>query len=320
MRFFLYYFLLLLFFFFIWVGIVYFQTSNPTNMSNWVTKVYKKKSDYAKSIKEKKLIVVAGSNTLFGFDSAKFSNTFNIPVVNYGVNAGVFLPYILYKAKSVINDNDIVLLPLEYPMYNYNGIPNEQMIDIIFSRDFNLFFELTLKEEFLMLWNITFNRLIKGYTDKSNINDFKGLYGEHNINKYGDQINTDEKYKNEDMIKQLNRYNANKYENNFNENNLAWDYLTDFVQWCKKKSVKVIFMPSTMMYFDNYKNDLKNKEFYTNLPKFIQNKKWNFVGNPYDYMYDKKYYFNTDFHLTKEGKELRTNQMIKDLKNKFKGL
>lgn len=317
MRFFFYYFSLLILFFFLWVLLVYFQTSNPTNMSKWVNDVYEKKSAYAKSIDGKKIIVVAGSNTLFGLDSKKISNAFNIPVVNYGVNAGVFLPYILYKAKSIINNNDIVLLPLEYPMYNYNGIPNEQMIDTIFSRDFDAFFELTLKEEFLMLWNITFNRLLKGYTDKNNIQNFKGLYGAHNINKYGDQINTDDKYKNENMKKVINQYNANKYANNFNKNALAWDYLSDFMQWCKRKNVKVIFMPSTMMYFDDYKNDLKNKEFYINLPKFIQNKKWIFIGNTYDYMYDKKYYFNTDFHLTKEGKNLRTNQMIKDLKNKL---
>jgi hypothetical protein len=76
-------------------------------------------------------------------------------------------------------------------------------------------------------------------------------------------------------------------------------------------------MPSTMMYFEAYKQDLEEIRFYETLPLEIEKRGWIFVGNPYDYMYDKKYYFNTDFHLTSEGKEIRTNQIVKDLKNKL---
>jgi hypothetical protein len=286
-------------------------------MSQWIYDVYTKKTNYAKSINEKKVVIVAGSNTLFGLDSQKIAKEYNIPVVNYGVNAGLLLPYILYKSKEVINPNDIVILPLEYPMYNYDGEPNEQMIDYIFSRDFNAFFYLTFKEQFLMIWNITFNRLVNGYTDKNKPHHNTGFYGAHNTNIYGEQIKTEEKYKNKNIQKELNNHKANSYGKDFNKKNLSWNYLADFVNWCEKKKVKVIFMPSTMMYFEAYKQDLEEKRFYETLPLEIEKRGWIFVGNPYDYMYDKKYYFNTDFHLTSEGKEIRTNQIVKDLKNKL---
>lgn len=313
MNFFAKFFLTLSLLFFAYITLVFAQTSRPTAMSQWVYDVYEKKTAAAQAIKEPKILIVAGSNALFGIDSKMLQNHFGKKVLNYGVNAGVMLPYTLHKAKEVIKPHDIVLLPLEYHMYTYDGIPNEQMIDYIFSRDFQAFDTLTPKEQFLMLWNITPKRLYEGYKATGGTKVTQGLYGSHNINEFGDQLGATQAAKSDAIAAELAAHKPNDYGAHYTKDLLMWDYLEQFVSWCKTQNVRVIFTPPTMLYFDEYKTDPKEKHFYQNIAHDIRKKGWQFLGNPYDYMYTKEHYFNTDFHLTNEARHIRTKRLVDDL-------
>jgi len=149
--------------------------------SQWIYDVYKKKESIAKGIKSRKILIVAGSNALFDIDSQMLSKYFKLPVINYGVNAGIELPLILYLAKRVINKSDVVLLPLEYPIYSYNGKAGFQMIDYLLAREPSFFWELTLEEQFYILWHISLKRVLDGYFYKGDKSTLSGVYGVHNI-------------------------------------------------------------------------------------------------------------------------------------------
>ena len=198
-------------------------------------------------------------------------------------------------------------------MYNYDGIPNSQMIDYIFARDKKAFYQLSLLEQFYMSWNITLERLYEGYKAKKSEAIKVGLYGAHNVDENGDQIGASLKTKSKAIAAELDALVANKYGEKFDENSLGFEYLKGFVNWCEAKGVRCIFMPSTLMYFETYKSEKKERWFYENLADVVRSKGWEFVGEPYVYMYDKKFYFNTDFHLVAEAREVRTKQMVKDL-------
>jgi len=303
----------------LWLGLVWGQTGNSSKMSQWVYDVYGKKTAIAKKIDGEKIVIVSGSNALFGVDSKMLERAFEKPVVNYGVNAGVLLPYTLYKAKEVINKGDVVLLPLEYPMYNYDGVANSQMIDYIFARDIEAFNTLSLYEQFGMVWSVEFKRILDGYSGYVNKPIKRGLYGAHNVDGHGDQRKTSLKYKTKGIKKELDSLVANSYGADFDADSLGFTYLEEFVTWCERKGAICIFMPSTLMWFDSYKSVASERWFYENIADVVRSKGWKFVGVPYEYMYDKKFYFNTDFHLTNKGREMRTKKMIKDLE-KFSDL
>lgn len=294
-----------------WCFIVFGQSGNPTAGSQWIYDVYTKKVEIAKSIREKKMLIVSGSNALFGIDSGMIERELGIRVVNFGVNAGVMLPYTLYKAKEVIDWGDVVLMPLEYPMYSYDGVPNSQMIDYIFSRDIDAFFALTLKEQFYMLWSITFDRVYDGYFYQGGSKVTSGLYRVGNIDEHGDQINTAVRYRSTDMIRERDGIKAKRYGHEYNKRALGWEYLEEFVSWCEKREVKVIFMPSTIMRDKSYYGDEQERWFYKNIDNEIRNRGWRYVGKPYDYMYDRELYLNTPFHLVERGKEMRTKRILK---------
>ena len=317
MKFFIYFLLFMFLSFLVWVGVVFGQVGNPTKTSQWIFDAYEKKYEIAKSIKKRKIIVVAGSNALFGVDSKMLRRAFGMPVVNYGVNAGIELPLTLFLAKRVINKGDIIISPLEYPMYSYDGTAGVQMIDYILSREISLFWRLSLYEQFYILWHVSMKRVWDGYFNQSKTKVTKGLYGAHHIDENGDQINTQVKYRSAWMFGEvINNYakKPEKYGEEFDKGAMGWGYLDNFVQWCKKRDVSIVFIPSTLLKDKSYFNDEKEKWFYENISKEVRDRGWDFVGNPYSFMYDKSLYFNTNFHLIEKAKDIRTKQIIEDLK------
>jgi hypothetical protein len=314
MRFIFIYFISIIVSILIWFGIVYFQIGNHTNSSQWVADVYHFKDNI--KISKPKIVIVAGSNGLFGIDSKMIKEAFGYEVLNDCVNAGVELPSILYHAKRVIKKGDIVIMPLEYPLYSYNGEAGEQMIDYIYAREPKVLDDLGFLERFWIFWHIGYDRLYRGYFDRDDIKNLAGVYGVHNVDKNGDQIKTEIKYKTKQMRAELEIADKNpeSYGEKYIDNSLGWEDLQEFVQWAKDRDVRVVFVPSTLMDNQYYHNSKKESWFYRNISKIVEDKGFNYVGEPYDYMYPKSLYFNTNFHLINQGREIRTKKLIEDLR------
>jgi len=307
-------------FFLGWALLVFGQFDKPTHMSQWIYDAYGKKQNIAKDIKDKKILIVAGSNALFGIDSKILASAFGMRVLNYGVNAGIELPYTLHVAKRVINRGDIVVMPLEYGMYSYDGTAGEQMIDYIFAREGSFFWELSFYEQLYMLWHVDLKRIWAGYLSKGSYPIHTGLYGAHHIDENGDQINTALRYRKPYMDSGIRKHTLKpeKYGKFFDRNSLGWKYIASFVKWCKRRDVKVVFMPSTLMKHESYFKYPKEKWLYENIDNEVKDRGWLYVGKPYLYMYDKSNYFDTNFHLIDKARTTRTFQMVEDLKKVMK--
>ena len=72
-------------------------------------------------------------------------------------------------------------------------------------------------------------------------------------------------------------------------------------------------MPSVLMKHNSYYKRPIEYKFYKNIGAIVRNRGWNYIGDPFDYMYDSSYHFNTNFHLTDEGRILNTDNIIYDL-------
>ncbi len=299
----------------VWGLMILGQVGKPTKSSQWVWDVSKKKEHYAATLQSKKLVLVSGSNALFGVDSVMLSKAFGYPVVNDAVNAGIGLPSILMQGQRIIRENDIVILPLEYPLYSYDGKPGIQMIDYLYARAPWMLKKLTWSEQLWLFWHVSFKRLLAGYGDGEESPVTQGLYGAHHINIYGDQINTEKSSQSEAMKEEIKRHQEHPetYSDSFDTQALGWEYLTSFVTWCEARNVTVIFMPSTLMYHPSYKDDKKERAFYENIVHEVKRRGWNYAGIPSAYMYGAEAYLNTNFHLNDEGRKRRTLQMIKEL-------
>ncbi len=300
----------------LWSLVVWGQVGNPTKGSQWIAEAYKHKEKYAKSIETPKIVIVAGSNGLFGIDSGMLGKAFNMPVVNMCVNAGIDLPPILEHGKRVIKEGDTVLLPLEYPLYSYNGEPIVQMIDYLYAREPRMLDTISYQEQFWILWHLSIKRLYAGYMDGKDTPISKGVYGVHNIDFRGDQLLIDSRLQQDAMRRELANQKPETYGIGYKKDALGWEYLEQFVQWCRARDVQVVFMPSTLMDDPFYHNDPKEKSYYKSIANRVREQGWIYVGDPYSYMYAPSLYFNTNFHLNSQGRKIRTQQMIEELGKK----
>ncbi|MDD4505230.1 MAG: hypothetical protein PHE60_02515 [Sulfurospirillaceae bacterium] len=298
-----------------WLFLLISQISRPTLSSQWIADAYEHKTKLAQKIQGQKILIVAGSSSLFGLDSKALEQAYQIPVVNFSVNAGLLLPFVLLKSQEVLKKGDIVIMPLEYHFYTYDGIPNVQMIDQIFSREPSFFWKLSLKEQWHMLRLTSITQLYKGFLAKGGQKTMIGPYGYANLDDHGDQTHTSKEeaiqwaYDWEALKKELPRHYGQDAHNKE-----GWRWLKDYAQWAKEEGIHLIITPPTMMFDPFYKNDPVEKAFYEGLKVKVESLGISFVGDPYTYMYEREVYFNTDYHLTDIGRTIWTQALIKDLK------
>jgi len=295
----------------VWIALILGQVGNPTITSRWVYDAYQKKESLIRENNRSKIIIVAGSNAMFGIDSKMLEKRYGKDVVNFGVNAGLFLPYILYRAKKVLKRGDIAILPLEYSMYVYDGEPNEQMIGYTYSFDPSFFWSLSLKEKFLLIWKTPLKRVIEGYMKTGTKPINYGLYGAHRLDNNGDEINSSIS----DMTKAERDAIANIKPTLYAKESkgksiVSWRYLKRFDRWAKDNGICTIYTPPVFMNQKIYHSDKDEINFYKSLPKIAKANGLNFIGNPYDFMYPKSWFFNTDYHLNAEARERHTKKLI----------
>ena len=71
-------------------------------------------------------------------------------------------------------------------------------------------------------------------------------------------------------------------------------------------------MPPNYMFFDAYHGPA-HRQFFLGIKSFFAGNDVRYIGDPYDYMFDNAYYFDTVYHLDSLGVEKRTEQIVKDI-------
>jgi hypothetical protein len=64
-----------------------------------------------------RVLLVGGSSWAFGVNSAALERSLERPVVNLGLNGGLGLGYLLAQGAEAVRPGDLVLLSLEYPLF-----------------------------------------------------------------------------------------------------------------------------------------------------------------------------------------------------------
>ena len=309
----------------LWVAIFYMALGNPVSKSRWIADVYQLKEQAAFAVTGEKVVLVSGSNIVFGLDSQKLAKSWNLPVINFGVHGGVGVAYILERSKRVLKTGDIAILPLEYNFYQDAGIISETLITHTFSDDLGYFQSLSLVDKARFIAKTRFKILKKGlkasFRDDADghgknlvDNSRMGEYRVENMNAYGDQINLEpEKIssKDRDKIKKIKAPKPLKMRNSV-PSDYSRSVIRNYISWAKENGVCLVFMPPNYMYFDGYKESVY-RQFFLKIKSFIAGNGIPYIGDPYDYMYDRSYYFGTIYHLDSLGVEKRTEQVLADI-------
>lgn len=292
-----------------WLVLVLGQTGQATPSVQWVRQAYSFKNAQAQALTEPKLVVVAGSNALFGIDSGMLEAAYGRPVVNQGVNAGLGLPYILEQGQRVLKAGDVALLPLEYPLFNYDFETNGVMVDYYFAEPGRVQAQ-PWRLQLALFRDISLARVLEGYRGVPA--DFRvgGLYGVQNMDARGDQLRSEAGLRSAAMLAMLQGLPPSLYGGDFSAANEAWQLLVRFNRWAQAQGVCAIFVPATMLLHPRYVEDAQEARFYRRLPEQARAVGLRYLGQPYDFMYSPEQYFDTNYHLVAQARTAHTQRLI----------
>ncbi|PWG04158.1 hypothetical protein [Polaribacter aquimarinus] len=283
-------------------------TTSPEvkNPSNYLSAIIDK-HNIAKNIKTPKVIFSGGSNTAFGIDSEMLSNNFKIPIINLGLHGGLGLAFILEETKSILKQGDIVILSIEYFLEREGEYDLKEKTsnfyppaNKFYSHNYFIDFKNYLKKT-----EKSFKRLINKEENNTNKNSdsILKIYRRDGFNNYGDLIS----HLNKPKLKNLKSQMVFEYK--------YWEgieLINKFSSYARSKDVKVYFTYPAYAESEYKKNLLA----ISKLEKDIRNNlNIEILNTPKDFTFPDNNFFDSVFHLNKEGRRKRTNKFISLIRN-----
>ena len=297
----------------------------PVPAEYWVAEMITIKKELVKNYAGKnKIIIAGGSSTLFGIDAEYASRLLDMPVINFGLHAGLRLEKILQEVSTVVERGDLLILPLEPPYY-YNTELNSWHVTNIIGWDHAAWKEMSYPEKFefvslvspTLFGQMFISEVLKKIYPARISDRLRSLdkslilakfhartlpsvfgYSAYNLNSHGDMQRTEgSKFKGQGFnICKLNHI-CDKTVNN----------LMDFVDSMEKKGVRVYFSNTPYIASGVDKNEVRKSELsfqkeFSSIGCFIDKRE--------DLVFDRKYFFNTSLHLNAEGRAIRTDLLI----------
>lgn len=293
------------------------------NSEIWLKPLYTVKDFInSKPTTKQRLLIISGSNSLFGFDGALIDSQTRFKPINYGSHAALPINFQIDKIIDQVKEGDIIFMPLEFNYYTRNE-PNEDYWYI----------------QNMLTWNknytkyITTKNTILAYIKNNPMIMFKNFFKSfiRPVDMPTNPIATmQEKWQNPQKFEgyeytSLNQYGdfctqvGNLYTNNekylFPNLKLSPFFLSEYArltEFAKNKNIKVFLTyPVTLENPDFSLNDPKTFAKIDNLKAQLKAHNIEIYGDFRDFHFERKYFFDTAYHLNSEGAILRTQAFIK---------
>lgn len=282
-----------------------------------------KKSDYMSAVIDKhhrlaslgsrRILLVGGSNVAFGVNSKRIQDTLKIPVVNLALHAGLGLDFTLNEAAQVSRKGDIIILSPEY----YSGEADPALRAKITEAfpEVSSYYSSSLLSPLKLYFMHQVDHMRERAIHTPVLSSFFNIrveelpakpeeggevYARHSFNEYGDAIGhlnkaTPEHKGFDDKLVFAYRY----YE--------GIDKINSFYESCKAKGVKVVMLYPALA----QSTYLVNKEVINRYQSdFSKNAKFPILNTPTSLVFPDDFFFDTFYHLTKQGREIRTSKII----------
>lgn len=262
---------------------------------------------------------------MFSINSFILEKKLGLPTVNLGVNAGLGLPVILEKTLDVVESGDVVIIPLEYPLYSYDGDINQVMRDYYLSSPMAYyqamrlvraslprwqFVKVVAKELFQIFMQTPLKRVIQGYAGLPDDFTVTGTYGPHHLDSRGDQTHSSIAEREIWMKQGVAQLPARSYGASFSPQAPGWAMLQHFQSQVRKRGACLLFVPPAFRFDPLYQENPTEHAFYKKLPSIARHHGLAFVGEPFDFMYGDGAMFDTDYHLVSEARDANTRRLL----------
>lgn len=271
-----------------------------------------KQYDRLCSVNEPKVVVVGGSNVAFGLDSELFEELYGRPSVAFGLYGSFGVKVMMDWSKANINRGDIVVLAPELSadaLSLYFGAESvlkatEGRFDILSKIAFD-----NVGDILGASWGFAVTKLKNSRSDEGF--DLEGVYKNSAVNAYGE------------IDKELFPRPGNILATGYLSEPVSYDaehisdefidYVNDYVAYCKFRGATVYysFSPVNERAINPSTIREDTEAYYAYL---VEKLDCEVISDPNNYIYDYRYFYDTNFHLNDSGVVLRTAQLVRDLK------
>lgn len=256
-----------------------------------------------------KIIILGDSNLAFGINSGMIEEALGMPVVNMGLHGGISDAYYEELVKPHIKEGDLVVIA-PYVYEDTSVFPDKGLALTMLEKNPLLWEPVSTQSK----WDLALAYPYYAYSCLAKWITFSGnepvnsSYSRDAFNVYGDVTNKPAEYGiapevlfGSDGVIKIPPYN----QSSFDRINGLWDYTTSIGAELVLAAYPVAdceFRPDVEAY-ERFEAVLRENLNCPLISKFE------------DYFIDPKYFYDTILHLTREGADIRTEQLILDLEN-----
>jgi len=260
------------------------------------------------SIKSPRLILGGGSNLAFGVNSERLEKVFGMPVVNLGLHGGLGLEFMLGELRHSIRKGDIVLLSIEHQL-DMEGQPDlKRYVGELFPES-KLYCNPSFPEKISLLLGETkegMEKIFLGGLNRTDSTETENnpIYTRSAFNNYGDVVA---------HIGQRSFYNAGLVKPFRYEPWKGIEAINAFYDFARESGVDVYYLFPCYPY-SNFESNAGALHKITDAVK--EGVHVPILNSESDFVYADSLFYDTKYHLTGEGRELRTERLIEILQQK----
>ncbi len=290
-------------------GLFMLSLGKPIESGRWVNECLTIKRSAIEQFVPK-IVILSGSNSLFGFSAQRLTEVHGIPTVNAAVHAGLGIDYILYFGRQQIAPGRIFVLPLEYSLYGKKRLANAAALYQVAGYDPQYFWELSLADKINMFGEIT--PLDRVRLTKNLLLPFPKLdaigYQSRTLSRYGDETANSPLARTKSMV---NKVKA-EAPATFSHDDAAWQVIAKFAADAKTAGAEVV-----LAYPNIYSGalDLKrNEPFFRAIVERAEAIGLRVIGTPKDSAFNDDDMFDTSYHQNNQGQLRSTERLLGQLR------
>ena len=254
------------------------------------------------SIKEPKIVLVSNSNVAFGINSSLVEKEIKMPVVNLGLHGGLGNAFNERMALLGVNKGDIVVI--SHLTYEDDDTISDPELALLTVENYFRYWKIFRLKDYpriiCSLPKYSYKCLIRFITKADKETTRTTCFARSMFNEYGDNI-FPRNIEAGESAPRLSHPAINK---------TCINRINKFTNYCNSKGVVVVIAGSQFLSgIEGF-----NLEEYKTFQKELENSViCPIISDFTDYIFDKKYFYTSNLHMTNDGANIRTIQLIKDL-------
>lgn len=253
-----------------------------------------------------KILLVGGSNISFGMDTEKLSNHFDCPAFNTGLHAGLGLRFMMLSCLPSIHEGDLVVLIPEYSQFQDSYGGSRELVATVSDVYPEGRGTLSLRQKVGLFPEFVSYSLSKLCQRLRLVQKplTPAVYARDSFNRFGDAVS-------HWGLPSTAITDAPIVCPNPRLNRTAIQGVVEFRRTVETRGATLVILPPCFL-SSSYENQ---RHLIEAVDEALSKNGIGFDARCERYSFDREYFFNTPYHLTKEGVDSRTRLVIEDIES-----